>query len=217
MDPPGDNERAPAAPGSVPSQRIQCERLVLRCWHPGDAPLFKRALDASLPELQRWIPWAREEPSALPVIAERLSGYREDFLAGRNALYAVMDLEETDVLGGAGLYRRVGPGALEIGYWVRSDQAGRGFATEATAALTREGFTLSGIERIEIHCNRANLASAAIPRKLGYVHREDGPGQGASPPPTAGGTMVWEMTREGYERAKGALAYTRTKGHSTEA
>ena len=31
--------------------------------------------------------------------------------------------------------RRVGPVAIEIGYWIRSDHAGRGYATEAAAIL----------------------------------------------------------------------------------
>ena len=42
--------------------------------------------------------------------------YRDDFFAGRNALYALLDHDDREVMGGAGLYRtRVGPGAIEIG------------------------------------------------------------------------------------------------------
>ena len=159
---------------TVPPERIESERLIMRCWHPHDAPLLKAALDSSLPELQRWIPWAMRamnEPSELDVLEDRLSGYRDDFFAGRSALFALMDPDETEVLGGAGLYRRVGPHALEIGYWVRSDQAGQGLATEAVQAMTDVGFMLSGIERIEIHCDPLNAPSIAVPRKLGYDHK----------------------------------------------
>ena len=153
---------------TIPPTPIRTERLLLRCWEAADAPRFKRALDASLAELQRWIPWTRQEPSELPVLEARLDGYREDFHGGRDALYAVLDPSDGDVLGGVGLYRRVGPGGLEIGYWIRSDVAGRGYATEAAATLASAGLALDGIERVEIRCDPDNAASAAVPRKLGF-------------------------------------------------
>jgi len=178
--------------GPIPATPIRTARLLLRCWEPADAPRFKRSLDASLPELRRWIPWAREEPSELHVLEERLAGYERDFHAGANALYAILDADGRDVLGGVGLYRRVGPGALEIGYWIRSDLAGRGLATEAAAALTQAGLALEGIERLEIRCDPANAASAAVPRKLGYNHART-----VETPLDEGGrrlTMIWELS-----------------------
>ena len=50
------------------------------------------------------------------------------------------------------------------------EAANRGFATEAAAALTKAGFEFLGLDRMEIHCDVRNVWSAAIPRKLGYVH-----------------------------------------------
>ena len=44
----------------------------------------------------------------------------------------------------------------------------RGYVTEAVAALTRVGFEVERLERIEIHCEPGNVRSAAIPRRLGY-------------------------------------------------
>ena len=185
-------------PQTVPPERIESERLVIRCWHPDDASLFKAALDESLPELQRWIPWAMKEPSKLDVLEDRLSGYRDDFFAGRNALFALMDPDETEVLGGAGLYRRVGPGALEIGYWVRSDQAGQGLATEVARVMTDVGFMLAGIERLEIHCDPHNGPSAAVPRKLGYEHSETLVDHVVGPSGESRDTMIWRLTAERY-------------------
>ena len=78
------------------------------------------------------------------------------------------------MLGGSGLHPRIGPGALEIGYWMRADAVGQGYATESTAALTRVAFEVADVERVEIHCSTENHASAAIPRKLGYSLREAG-------------------------------------------
>ena len=70
--------------------------------------------------------------------------------------------------------RASGPEALEIGYWIRADAVGQGYATESTAALTRVAFEVVDVERVEIRCVPENRASAAIPRKLGYSLSESG-------------------------------------------
>jgi RimJ/RimL family protein N-acetyltransferase len=73
-------------------------------------------------------------------------------------------------LGGTGLHPRIGEAGLEIGYWIHRDYVNRGLVTESTAALIKVAFEIVHVHRIEIHCNPANLASAAIPRKLGFKH-----------------------------------------------
>ena len=49
-----------------------------------------------------------------------------------------------------GLHPRVGPGGLEIGYWIRASATRQGIVTESTAALTRVGFEVCEADRIEI-------------------------------------------------------------------
>lgn len=72
------------------------------------------------------------------------------------------------VIGCFGLHRRVGPGAIEIGYWVHVDFTGRGYATAGTRALTQAALALPDVTRVEVHTDEANTISAAIPRRLGY-------------------------------------------------
>ncbi len=75
----------------------------------------------------------------------------------------------SELIGGAGLHRRVGPDALEIGYWLRASRVGQGLATEAAAVLTRLAFERCGVIRVEIHVDPANTASLAVADRLGYV------------------------------------------------
>ena len=159
-------------PSRGPAYRIVTPRLVLRCWDPRDAPLLKDAIDSSLDHLRPWMPWARHEPQTLAQKVELLREFRGQFDLGADSIYGIFDTGEERVLGGTGLHPRIGPGGLEIGYWIRADAAGRGFATESTAALTRVAFELAGVERVEIHCAAENLASAAIPQKLAYSLQE---------------------------------------------
>ena len=179
----------------VPAARIETPRLVLRCKERRDAPLLKAAIDMSLTELRLWMPWALAEPSELPVIEQRIERFREEFHAGVDFAFGIFDPAEREILGGCGLHPRIGDDALEIGYWVRSDVAGRGYATEAAAALTRAAFVDVGVTRVQIRCDPANVASAAVPRKLGYRHMETLIGNASTPGGEPRDTMVWERTR----------------------
>jgi RimJ/RimL family protein N-acetyltransferase len=150
--------------------RIETERLVVRCWDPRDASLLKEAIDSSLEHLRPWMPWAHNEPQTLTEKVELLRRFRGQFDLGNDFVYAIFDRDETRVLGGTGLHKRLDEHAREIGYWIRADSEGRGFVTEAVAALTRVAFELDGLERIEIHCEPLNERSVAVPRRLGYTH-----------------------------------------------
>jgi RimJ/RimL family protein N-acetyltransferase len=74
----------------------------------------------------------------------------------------------SEVIGGSGLHTRAGPGALEIGYWIRASRIGRGFAREAAGALTAVAIRVCGVDRVEIRVDPANDASLRIPRALGF-------------------------------------------------
>jgi RimJ/RimL family protein N-acetyltransferase len=145
------------------------ERVVVRCWEPNDAPLLKEAVDSSLDELRPWLPWALNDPQTVEEKVQLLRRFRAQFDLGEDFVYGVFSRDESEVVGGSGFHRRVGEGAFEIGYWIRSSRAGQGLATEATAALTRIGFEVCEVDRIEIHCEPENERSLRIPRKLGYA------------------------------------------------
>ena len=176
-----------------PPDRITTTRLVLRCWRPEDAPLLKDAVDSSLEHLRAWMPWASAEPSDLPTIEARLGRFRDEFAAGRDFLFGIFDLHERAVLGGIGLHPRIAPGALEIGYWVRASETGRGYITEAARAMTHAALVLPGIARIEIHCDPRNVRSAAVPRRLGYRHTETRRDDARDPDGEPRESMIWVM------------------------
>jgi RimJ/RimL family protein N-acetyltransferase len=151
-----------------PPYRVTTERLTIRCWNPRDAPLLKEAIDSSLEHLQPWMPWAREEPRPLEDKVQLLRRFRGLFDTGKDFVYGIFSLDESEVVGGTGLHTRVGDDAFEIGYWIRASRAREGLATEAVAALTRVAFIVCGVDRVEIHVEPANTASLGVPRKLGF-------------------------------------------------
>ena len=152
-----------------PAYRILTPRLCLRCWNPTDAPQLKAAVEASRVHLKPWMPWAHHEASLQDQI-ERLRQVRAQFDLGQDFTYGIFNRVESLVLGSTGLHTRLGEQAREIGYWVHVDHIGQGYATETAAALTRVAFEIDDLDRVEIHCDPANLGSAAIPKKLGFTH-----------------------------------------------
>jgi RimJ/RimL family protein N-acetyltransferase len=182
-----------AIPDEIPTRR-----LVLRRWRKPDAPLLKAAIDANLAHLQAWMPWAASEPSELEVIEQRIALFEEQFDSGTEWLFSIRSRATDEVLGATGLHPRIGPDGLEIGYWLRADAMGNGFATEAADALTRVALRQSGIARVQIRCDPKNVASAGIPRRLGYRHLHTIENETLTPSGATRDTMVWEIT--GAER-----------------
>jgi RimJ/RimL family protein N-acetyltransferase len=183
---------------------LRTPRLILRCPRPETALLLRAAVVASLPELRQWMDWAIHEPAELPTLEERLTRFRDDFLGGRDWPYGIFDPADGSVLGGAGLHPRRGPGALEIGYWIRSDVTGRGLGTEAAAALTRVAVEVHGVQRVEIRCDPNNTRSAAIPRRLGYRHETTLPHDTLTPDGCPRDTMVWALAADDYPSSPAA-------------
>jgi len=152
-----------------PAYRVLTPRLCVRCWQPHDAAQLKAAVDASRAHLIPWMPWAQEE-TTLQLQIDRLRRVRGEFDLGQDFTYGIFSRDERQVLGSCGLHTGVGDRARMIGYWIHVDHIGKGYATEMSAGLTKVAFTIEDLDRVEIHCDPANTASAAIPRKLGYTH-----------------------------------------------
>ena len=175
-----------------PAYRILTPRMCIRCWTPADAPALKAAVDASREYLLPWMPWARQETS-LQMQIDRLRQVRGRFDLGKDFVYGLFSRDESQVLGSSGLHTRVGDRARMIGYWIHVDHAGQGYATEASAALTKVAFLVEDMDRIEIHCDPANTASAAIPRKLGYTHEATLRRRSHWPDGKVEDSMVWTL------------------------
>ncbi|WP_437279615.1 GNAT family N-acetyltransferase [Sorangium sp. So ce375] len=180
--------------GERPPERIATARLTLRAWRPEDAPLIREAIDSSLAHLRSWMPWAVNEPSSMEATVSLLEKFRDDFTAGRDFHYGIFTADERDVLGGTGLHPRIGPDAIEIGYWLRETATRRGYVTEAVARLTRVALEELGLSRVEIRCDPRNTASAAVPRRLGYRHVTTLEANALTPAGEPRDTMVWVQT-----------------------
>lgn len=187
----------------APPEEIVCPPVRLRRWVPEDLPALAEASAASWEELRPWMPWAQEratEESSLPW----LTSTQDQWRSGEAFQYAVV--ERDAVVGSCGLMRRIGAGGLEIGYWVRTSAAGHGLGTAAAATLTWAGLRLPTVDHLEIHCDAANVRSAAIPARLGYRLVETR----AKEPVTPGESeqeQVWRLTEQEWPTGAAAVRW----------
>lgn len=151
-----------------PPEEIVGDIVVLRRHrYPDDCLPLRAAIDASHEHLRGWMAWARS-PATDESVAAFVEAAARDFGGDFAAHYAITLRRSGEYVGVCGLAPRLGEGALEIGYWLDVRHTGRGIATEAARLLTGAALALNGVARVEIHCDEANVRSAAVPRRLGY-------------------------------------------------
>jgi RimJ/RimL family protein N-acetyltransferase len=136
-------------------------RLLLRPGFPEDAPALALAIaDEAIVRNLASAPWPYRMRDA------------EAFLASPRdpLLPSMLIFERTSaapqLVGACGLGRRPS-GAVEMGYWIARSHWGRGFATEASAALIEIARAL-GLPRLEASHFIDNPASARVLDKLGF-------------------------------------------------
>jgi RimJ/RimL family protein N-acetyltransferase len=180
-------ERALTADAQAP-ERLDLDGFHLRRLTLEDAPGLHDAVVASYPELHAWMPWC-VEPVDIKDQREFLERSAADWTSSVAFNWGVFDAEDR-FSGTLGLMDRIGPGGLEIGYWLRTDVTGRGLMTTAVRAVTEVGLGLPGITRVEIHCDAANTRSAGVPRRLGYRLAREVPREVTAPGET-GTEQYW--------------------------
>jgi RimJ/RimL family protein N-acetyltransferase len=140
--------------------------------------------------------WAVEWPKPREEQLDTLREWERRRLAGEDEFLAVW--LDGELVGSCGLHFRIGEGGAEIGYWIHVAHLRRGLATEVARQLVERAFADPAIERVEIHHDRANVASGGVPPKLGFEHVGDTPRPPVAPA-EEGVERVWRLTRAAHE------------------
>lgn len=175
--------------------QLRGERLRLCRWSLEAIDEVLVAVHDSFDELHVWMAWAEELPtreSLVDLIQENLLRFDAD----ERWSYFIREFDTTQLVGSASLERRGTIDELEIGYWVRTDRTGRGYATEVAGLLTDAAFSSAlDVADVRISMDGANHASAAVPPKLGFTF--DGEyGRDTVAPGHSGRGIAWVMTRD---------------------
>jgi RimJ/RimL family protein N-acetyltransferase len=158
---------------SVAEVVAETERLRLRTWDDEDEFLFYQVMNT--PAVMRWLggPQPPEEWSAG---YQRLRSYERDF---GFTFWIVERGSDGQILGFCGLKRANAPGGdsiageFEIGWRLREDAWGQGYAKEAAIASLDLAFERFAAPRVIAITSRQNLPSRGLMVRLGMIRRED--------------------------------------------
>ena len=143
--------------------------IAIRAYAHADADALLAVVQASMPTLSQWLPWATadyDHARAQAWIAHCIAAREAD----REYHFGVFDADSGALLGGVGLNHRI-PAyrSANMGYWVADAARGRGVAVEAARQAARFGFDTLGLQRIAILILPQNRASLRVAMKLGAV------------------------------------------------
>jgi RimJ/RimL family protein N-acetyltransferase len=161
-----------------------------------DAEALSEAVTDSVEHLRPWMPWIAAEPLPMPERRAMVRRWSGQTSADEDHLFGIF--LGGVVVGACGLHNRIGPGVREIGYWVRQGYTRRGVARAAAGLLTTRALAMTGIERVEIRHDKANVASAGVPRSLGYSFTGEW-ADGIEAPGEMGISCHWQMTAPAWE------------------
>jgi RimJ/RimL family protein N-acetyltransferase len=151
-------------------QTLQTERLLIAAPQPGIGPVLSVAVAESIGQLQPWMHWAQQVPSAEDseaVVRRQIA----DFVLRKDLCYQFYDRapEGRRLLGGTGLHRMDWDvRCFEIGYWIRASAQGHGYVSEAVRALTAMAFEQLRARRVQIRVDELNLRSRAVAERCGF-------------------------------------------------
>jgi RimJ/RimL family protein N-acetyltransferase len=147
-------------------------RLRLRCWRPADREEFVRHLNT--PAVMRWLGGVQDD-AAYEAAFDRLEQYDRDF---GHTLWIVERRSDGALLGFCGLKRINSPGApnpgdFEIGWRLREDAWGQGFAKEAAIASLDLAFGRFGAPHVVALTVAGNSDSSGLMERLGMAYRPE--------------------------------------------
>jgi len=155
----------------MPEFRHETLRLVLRDWREADWPVFWEATNT--PAVMRWLGGVADEGTRAAAQA-RVEGYRADH---SHTFWVVERQSDGALLGFCGLKRSNQPGGpqgmMEVGWRLREDAWGQGYAKEAASAALDLAFDRFGADEVIALTVQGNTGSWGLMLRLGMERRAD--------------------------------------------
>ena len=158
----------PTRPAGPPDPPLSDGVILLRPWTLEDVPELAAAANADA-EIARWldqIPQPYAEGDARAYVELALAGWRG---GEPETPFAIADAAGA-VAGSIGVrWADPAEGVANVGYWIRSDARGRGFATRAVRLAA--GWVLGdlGFERLELRADPLNEPSCRVAERAGFT------------------------------------------------
>lgn len=150
---------------------IKTERLIIRPPQQGDAKPLNDAINRSLTEISRWMPWA-SDPSLKPTEDFIEKGIKQWARKDQTEFPMIIELRSNNqIISASGFNEKSQPDVpmFEIGYWIDSQYSGNGYITEAVNAITQFAFDKFKAVRVQICTQLDNKKSISVAKRCGFI------------------------------------------------
>ncbi len=145
------------------------ERVLLRPYRPGDGAALFAAIDGHRAELGKWLGWLDQHrtPDDSEAYVRR---FHAKWQERSSLILAIWSRDGKDYLGGTGFHGLdwTVP-SCELGYFLRPDAHGRGYASEAVRLLVDFGLKSLAARRIWASCDAQNVRSVRVLERCGFA------------------------------------------------
>lgn len=182
---------------------IATERLILRDWTHADIEPW---LELNTAPVMRWLGGVRSREQAIASITDRFMSWQQ---SRGFTFWAVERRYDDKLLGFCGMKIADDGGSpvegeLEIGWRLREDAWGQGYAREAAAASLNHAFRVLGADGVVALTVQENAPSWGLMRRLGMMRRPDLDYRG--PEWADGPVIVYRIEREQWLKSSPSMA-----------
>jgi RimJ/RimL family protein N-acetyltransferase len=178
----------------------ETERLVFRREMPGDLAVWLEHMNT--PRVMEKVGGVQPRENVVAAFAKMAEG------DGELSFYFLALKNDGTLVGKAGLSRvetAVAPeelrGAVQLGWTLRADHWGQGYAREAAQAVLSLAFERLALPRVYAQTSERNTASWGLMERLGMQRRADLDYHDPDYPPEDNPTMVYWLPREQWRVA----------------
>lgn len=143
--------------------------IAIRPYHVEDAKPVFEAIEESKDDIMHWMPWCHPDYSiedSKSYLAISVTGFE------RGEIYDFAVLKDGHFVGACGLNQvNVIEGVANMGYWLRSSEAGNGIMPMAAKKVINWAFENTELNRIEIVAAVGNNRSQRVAEKIG-AHKD---------------------------------------------
>ncbi len=144
---------------------FETERLNVRRYSLNDDQKLFEAARESINEVYQFLPWCHPD-YAIEDSRSWLCTIESAWTERQSWAFAITDKTSGRILGGCGFNSIDENPIANLGYWIRTSEAGKGYITEATKGLLKFGFEQLKFRRIEIIMSTRNAASRKVAVKV---------------------------------------------------
>ena len=171
-------------------ETIESPRLLIRRYTDTEADAAAAFALYGDPRVMAFIPVALKDRGQAAEFVARQAKMDDDARGCWHGLVVCLR-QSGEVIGEVGMF--VGPEAEatgDVGYMLRPETQGRGYATEAAAAMIGHGFDHWQLRRVTAGCDARNDASQRVIERLGMRRMEGMPDESAKD-----ASLRYELTR----------------------